>query len=232
MQHVVVITGATRGLGRGIAKAFLRNGWRAALLARGEEKLQSLKEELGAHDESALFLSVDVSQSDQVEKAISLVSEKFGGIDVLINNAALDHPGSIEDLTVEQWNEVIGVNLSGAFYLSKAVFPIMKKQKNGFIVNISSVAGKRGWPNATAYCASKFALTGFTQALGSEGRQHNIRCCVCYPGGIDTNWHAERDASFMQPDELGSFIYQLVSLPANLVPNEVVVTPLSEKGYP
>jgi NAD(P)-dependent dehydrogenase (short-subunit alcohol dehydrogenase family) len=232
MQQVAVITGATGGLGAGIAKAFLSSGWRIVLLARSKKNLENLKEVLKPQDTSALFFPVDISKSDQVEKAISHAFKDFGRIDALVNNAALDHPGSIEDLTVQQWDEVIGVNLSGAFYLSKAVFPIMKKQGNGFIVNVSSVAGKRGWPNATAYCASKFALTGFTQALGCEGRPHNIRACVCYPGGIDTDWHANRDESFMKPDQLGQFIFQLVTLPANLVPNEVVITPLSEKGYP
>ena len=201
MQQVALITGATGGLGAGIAKAFLNSGWRIVLLARSEKNLQNLKEILKPQDTSALFFPVDISKSDQVEKAISRAFENFGRIDALVNNAALDHPGSIEDLTVEQWDEVIGVNLSGAFYLSKAVFSIMKKQGNGFIVNVSSVAGKRGWRNATAYCASKFALTGFTQALGCEGRPHNIRACVCYPGGIDTDWHANREESFMKPDE-------------------------------
>ena len=173
-----------------------------------------------------------IPSSKLTEKAVAEIVERFGRIDVLINNAALDHPGTIEELTVGQWNEIIGVNLNGVFHGCKAVYPIMKEQGKGFIITISSVAGKRGWPKATAYCASKFALTGFSQALGSEGREHNIRCCVVYPGGIDTDWHEERNAAFMQPEELGKFLENLASLPPNLVPNEVVVTPLVERGYP
>jgi NAD(P)-dependent dehydrogenase (short-subunit alcohol dehydrogenase family) len=114
--------------------------------------------------------------------------EEFGRIDVLVNAAGTDAPGTLEELAVDGWDRTLAVNLRAPFLLSKAAFPHMREAGGGTIVNVSSVAGKKGWANASAYCASKFGLTGFTQALANEGKEHNIRAIVLYPGAMDTNW--------------------------------------------
>ncbi len=108
----------------------------------------------------------------------------------------------------------------------------MKLQNSGYIINISSVAGKKGWPNATAYCATKFALTGFTQALNGEGKSYNIRCSVVYPGGMNTNWHEERQQEFLNPEDAGMFFLHMVTQNPRFVVNEAVITPVIEQGYP
>lgn len=108
----------------------------------------------------------------------------------------------------------------------------MMKQGGGYIINISSVAGKRGWAKATAYCATKFALTGFTQAVLVEGRPHNIRCSVVYPGGMDTEWHKEWNPDFLNPEDVGRYLLHLVTQDPRFMVNEVVVTPINERGYP
>lgn len=231
-SKVVIITGGSEGLGKGVAKMFAHAGWNVVITARGKEKLDEVAHELKNEKGKILAVPTDVSNAEQVNLLVEKTLNEFGRVDVLINNAAIDYPASIEDLTVEQWNQVIGVNLNGVFYTSKAVFKPMKEQKSGYIINISSVAGKKGWPNATAYCSSKFALTGFTQALNGEGKPHNIRCSIVFPGGMDTNWHAERNSEFLDTEDVGRFLLHMVTQDPRFVVNEAVITPIIERGYP
>ncbi len=228
-----LITGASAGLGRATALSFARAGADVVMVARGQEKLDRAAHEVREHGTSVLALAADVGQPSQVEKLAQTMLHELGRVDILVNNAAIDYSGPITALTIEQWNEVLDVNLSGVFYLCKAVFPAMIKQQSGYIINISSVAGKKGWPNATAYCATKFALTGFTQALSGEGQPHNIRCSVVYPGGMDTEWHAQPDpANLMDPTAVAGFLLHMVTQNSRLVVNEAIVSPLNEAGYP
>jgi 3-oxoacyl-[acyl-carrier protein] reductase len=231
-NRVVIITGASEGLGKGTAAVFAREGWSVVIAARTKENLNKVVEQLKDEKGEVLAVTADVSDYNQVQSLVAETMETFGRVDVLINNAGIDFPASIEELRVEQWNKVIGVNLNGVFHTSKAVFPYMKKQRAGYIINISSVAGKKGWPNATAYCASKFALTGFTQALNGEGKPHNIRCSVIYPGGMDTEWHAERNPAFLDPEDCGRFLLHMVMQDPRFVVNEAVISPVIEQGYP
>lgn len=231
-RKVVVVTGASDGLGRGTAAVFARAGWNVVMAARGREKLERAAQDFGGAPGSVLAVPTDVSDAGAVNALVRRTLEAHGQVDVLINNAAIDHSASIEDLTVEQWDEIIAVNLSGVFYASKAVFGPMKARKSGCIINISSVAGRCGWPNATAYCASKFALTGFTQALNGEGKAHNIRRSVVYPGGMDTAWHQERPPEFLNREDVGRFLLHMATQDPRFVVNEAVVTPLVEQGYP
>ncbi|WP_181833221.1 SDR family oxidoreductase [Bacillus taeanensis] len=231
-RKVAIITGASDGLGKGTAKVFAHNGWNVVIAARTKENLEKVASELQDAEGDVLAVATDVSDHEQVQYLVEQTIETFGKVDVLINSAGIDYPGSIEELTAEQWNKVIGVNLNGVFYTSKAVFPHMKQQNSGYIINISSVAGRKGWPNATAYCASKFALTGFTQALNGEGKPHNIRCSVIYPGGMDTNWHAERNLEFLDPEDCGQFLLHMVTQDPRFVVNEAVISPVVERVYP
>lgn len=231
-RKVAVITGASDGLGKGTAKVFAEAGWNVVIAARTRDNLEKVANELKEAKGDVLAVATDVSDHNQVENLVKKTIETFGSVDVLINSAGIDYPASIEELRVEQWNKVIDVNLNGVFYASKAVFPHMKEQKSGYIINISSVAGRKGWPNATAYCASKFALTGFTQALNGEGKPHNIRCSVIYPGGMDTNWHAERNREFLDPEDCGRFLLHMVTQDPRFVVNEAVISPVVELGYP
>jgi NAD(P)-dependent dehydrogenase (short-subunit alcohol dehydrogenase family) len=139
----------------------------------------------------------------------------------------------------------LAVNLRAPFVLARAVFPHMRASGRGTIVNVSSVAGKRGWANAAAYCASKFALTGLTQALAAEGRQHGIRACVLYPGAMATSWgvwspaargtaRGERPpaSKALPPQGVAALIVWIAAAPAELVLNEAIVSPLEEQGWP
>lgn len=163
---------------------------------------------------------------------------------VLVNAAGTDAPGPVSQLSVEDWDRVMAVNLRAVFLLSQLAVPDMIEAGQGTIINVSSVAGKRGWADASAYCASKFALTGFTQALGAEVRPHGVRACVVYPGAMATHWGtwsveerpAERAPSSprdsLPPETIAAFIASIATAPPELVLDEAIVTPLHEQGYP
>jgi NAD(P)-dependent dehydrogenase (short-subunit alcohol dehydrogenase family) len=148
-------------------------------------------------------------------------------------------------LEASDWDLVLNVNLRAPFLLAKAVFPAMQAQGGGTIINVSSVAGKRGWANAAAYCASKFGLTGFTQALHAEGREYGVRAVVVYPGAMATNWgdwtpearekddQGDRPSSeALSPEDAASFLVWLASAPQTVVLTEAVMMPLKEQGWP
>jgi NAD(P)-dependent dehydrogenase (short-subunit alcohol dehydrogenase family) len=243
--QVALVTGATSGLGRATAIALAQAGSNLALLARGERELGQVAAEAARSGVRALPVAVDLAEAEHVVSAAERVLSELGGVDLLVNSGATDSPGGVEDLAASDWDRVLAVNLRAPFLLSKAVFPSMRDAGRGTIVNVSSVAGKRGWANASAYCASKFALAGFTQALNAEGKAYGIRACVVFPGGMATSWGAwstaERRALRRQPspptralppEELAALIVWIAAAPKELVLNEVIATPLEEQGWP
>ena len=191
------------------------------------------------------MLVADLADAQALVGAVARVVEAFGRVDVLVNAAGTDVPAPVAELAVQDFDRVVAVNLRAPFVLAKAVFPHMRAAGGGTIVNVSSVAGKRGWANAAAYCASKFALTGLTQALAAEGRADGIRACVLYPGAMATSWgvwsptgreeaEGERPPARMAlpPQQVAALIVWLAAAPAELVLNEAIVSPLEEQGWP
>ncbi|HYY33740.1 MAG TPA: SDR family oxidoreductase [Gaiellaceae bacterium] len=241
----MLVTGASSGLGRACAVALARAGCGVALLARSEGELRETAAAVTDAGRPALPLPVDLANVDELARAVESTARELGGLDVLVNAAATDVPGPVETLRVDDWDRVLAVNLRAPFMLSKLAFPLMRRRGGGTIVNISSVAGKRGWADAAAYCASKFALTGLTQALAAEGREYGIRVCVLYPGAMATSWGSwsadertrttpsgqdPRDA--LPPDRVAALVVWLASAPPEVVLDEAVVTPLNEQGWP
>jgi NAD(P)-dependent dehydrogenase (short-subunit alcohol dehydrogenase family) len=188
--QAALVTGASSGLGRAVAIALARAGADVALIARSEKDLRETEELVFRTGRRALVLPTDLASATETRGAMERTVESFGRVDVLVNAAGTDAPGPVVDLEVEGWDRTLEVNLRAPFLLSKAAFPHMREAGGGTIVNVSSVAGKKGWANASAYCASKFGLTGFTEALAEEGRPHGIRAIVIYPGAMATNWGA------------------------------------------
>ncbi len=243
--QVVVVTGASSGLGRATAIAMAQAGAHVALLARSERDLAEAVAEVEAAGRRGLALPVDLAREEEIIGAIERTRATFGRIDVLVNAAGTDVPGPVATLTSGDWDRVLDVNLRAPFLLAKAVFPAMQDAGRGTIINISSVAGKRGWANAAAYCASKFGLTGFTQALAAEGKPHGIRACIVYPGGMATSWGTwapedrrteERErppvTKALPPDEVAALLVWIAAAPSELVLNEAIVSPLEEGGWP
>lgn len=243
--QTVLVTGASSGLGRASALAFAQAGADVALLARSERDLQEVAADVKGLGRRALVLPTDLSDETAIVSATEQVVRDFGRVDVLLNNAGTDVPGAVKDLSVSDWDRVLAVNLRAPFLLAKAVFPTMQAQGYGTIINVSSVAGKRGWANAAAYCAAKFGLTGFTQALHAEGKVHGIRALVVYPGAMATNWgdwtpearsgdaQAEPPASeALAPEVAAAFFVWLATAPRTVVMTETVIMPLKEQGWP
>jgi NAD(P)-dependent dehydrogenase (short-subunit alcohol dehydrogenase family) len=243
--QVALVTGASSGLGRATALALAHAGADVVLLARSADDLQQVVTELTASGSRVLAFPADVAHEDDVVNAVRRTIETFGHIDILVNAAGIDVPGPIVQLATSDWDYVLDVNLRAPYLLAKAVFPSMSQARRGTIINISSVAGKRGWANASAYCAAKFGLTGFTQALAAEGKAYGIRACVIYPGGMATHWgmwsSPERAASGSEPPpvtkalppaEVASLIVWIATAPPELVLNEAIISPLEEEGWP
>ena len=243
--RAALVTGASSGLGRATAIALAGAGADVALAARSQEELEDAREEASMTGGGrTLAVPLDLARENDAIRAVGQTVEAFGRIDVLVNAAGTDAPGPVEELDVEGWNRTLSVNLRAPFLLSKAAFPHMREAGGGTIVNISSVAGKKGWANASAYCASKFGLTGFTEALADEGKEHGIRAIVLYPGAMDTNWGAfspeerqeggSNEASptrVLPPERLANLIAWLVGSPSDFVLTEGLVLPI-EEGLP
>ena len=245
LGQTVLVTGATSGLGRATALALAGAGADVGLIGRSEPELEQVVEEITGRGRRALPLPLDLADEARIHTSVAQLTETFGGVDILVNAAGTDVPGPVEELDASGWDRVLDVNLRAPFLLSKAVFPHMREQARGTIINVSSVAGKRGWANASAYCASKFGLTGLTQALVAEGKPHGIRACVLYPGAMATSWGVwspaarateQRDpqppTEALPPEQVASLIVWIATAPPELVLNEAVVSPLEEQGWP
>ena len=230
--RAAIVTGASSGLGRATTAALAHRGAGVVAAARRKELLDELVAELAEAPGRVLAVACDVGRAKDVDALVATAQRELGGVDALVNNAALDHRGPITELTVAQWDEVIAVDLSGAFYAARAVFPLMASRGGGTIVNVSSVAGRKGWAGAAAYCAAKFGLTGLTHAINAEGAEHDIRCCVLYPGGMDTDWMPGEHPESLAPSAVADIIAAMISQPPGVIVNELVVTPPGERGYP
>ena len=243
--RVALVTGASSGLGRATAVALAEGGATAvALVARGEADLRETEEAVSRAGRRALVLPTDLADEAETSRAVEKTVEAFGGVDVLVNAAGTDAPGPVAELGVEGWDRTLAVNLRAPFLLSKAAFPHMQRAGGGTIVNVSSVAGKKGWANAAAYCASKFGLAGFTQALADEGREHGIRAIILYPGAMATNWgawspeergdggtEASSPSEVLPPDRVAECITWVAASPPEFVLTEGIITPIKE-GMP
>ena len=241
--RTAVVTGASSGLGRATALALARAGADVAVLARGAAELDAVADRVRGEGRRAVACAVDLADAGAVVDAAAQARSALGPVDVLVNAAGTDVPGPVAELDVESWDRVLDVNLRASFLLAKAVWPDMVAAGAGTIVNVSSVAGRRGWANASAYCAAKFGLTGFTQALAAEGKPHRIRACVVYPGAMASNWGVwspqDRGVAAptvppdaLPPEQVADLVVWMASAPPDLVLNEVTVTPLTEQGWP
>jgi NADP-dependent 3-hydroxy acid dehydrogenase YdfG len=217
---VVVITGASSGLGEATARLLSAQGAIVVLGARRYERIQALADELSAQGGSALPLTTDVTQPTQVKALVDAAVERFGRIDVLINNAGLMPHSLLERLKIEDWDRMIDVNLKGVLYGIAAALPHMQRQKSGHIINVSSVAGHKVGIGAAVYAATKHAVLALSEGLRQEVKPYNIRTTVISPGAVAT----ELPQSATEPDfaqSLGDF-YAKYAIPADSFARAVV----------
>ena len=233
---VVAVTGASRGLGRFFAAALVEQGATVYGLARSEDDLQQVAADLG---EAFHPLPCDVTQEEAVADAFAQIESEAGRLDVLVNNAGLGRFGAVTDLSAEDWDVQMDVNLRGVFLCTRRAVPIMRRQNEeggfgGHIVNIASIAGLIGNPNIAAYNTSKFGLRGFSEALMKEVRSDGIRVTCFYPGSIETHFADEAGSSGaanpMQPEDLAATLVHVLQAPDNYLISELVMRPLRPKG--
>lgn len=213
-----IITGAGKGIGKAIAIALAQEGVNVGLLARTLSDLESLAEEVKLMGVKVSIATVDVADIDAVNAAVLKVKNEIGTIDILINNAGVASFGKFLELEPSRWEEIVKVNLFGAYYTARAVLPEMIEKQSGDIINISSTAGKNGAAVTSAYSASKFALIGMSESLMQEVRKHNIRVSTLLPStvasdmAIDLKLTDGNPEKVMQPEDLAELIIAQLKL--------------------
>ena len=218
-----LITGAGKGIGKALALALAQEGVSVALLARTTADLEKVAEEVTTFGVEAFVVQADVASIDSVNVAAEKVLNSFGTIDILINNAGIGRFGNFMDLEAASWEEVIQVNLMGAYYVTRAFLPQMIERKTGDIINISSTAGLSGNAMTSAYSASKFGLIGMTDSLMKEVRKHNIRVNCLTPStvatdmALDLNLTDGNPEKVMQPEDIAELLVSQLKLNRRVV---------------
>ena len=229
-NKVALITGGSKGIGYGIAYALMQQGVNVAVTSRSAESAQKAAEQLNADVSSAkaIGLEADVRQLESQQQAVKTTVETFGQLDIVIANAGLGHFGSIEDLTSTQWNEVIDTNLTGVFNSIKASVDALKASK-GYYITISSLAGTNFFAGGSAYNASKFGVTGFTQAVMLDLRKYGIKVSTIMPGSVSTyfngNEPSDEGAWKIQIEDIGELVVDLLKMHPRTLPSKIEVRP-------
>lgn len=232
-----LVTGAARGLGRALCEALCDAGARVVLVDVRADLVEQASRELLEGGHQAMHCVVDIGDERQVADCFNAVRERFGALDILINNAGVDYTLPIEELDVSQWDHVMATNLRGPFLMCKRAVEQMQPRHAGYIVNITSTAAKRAWPNASAYHASKWALLGFSHALHSELRPQGIKVTAVVAGGMRTPFLLDRfpdiDVATLQPPErVANAVIHLLAMPPDSVVAEISVLPMGETSWP
>ncbi len=224
---VALITGGTKGIGYGMAVSMLQSGMKVAFTGRSEAGVKSAEKQLSAHGDVFGMVS-DVRDFASLENAVKSITTKWGKLDVLIANAGVGYFAPISELSAEQWNETIDINLTGVFNSCKACIPALKETK-GYIITIASLAGTNFFAGGAAYNASKFGLVGFTQAMMLDLRHEGINVSTIMPGSVATyfNDHQpnEKDAWKIQIEDLGQMVVDMLRLDPRTLPSKIEVRP-------
>jgi len=229
-----VVTGGTRGIGRAIAERLLGEGAAVAICGRSN---QSVETALGALQPlgRVIGIAADVTQPDQVSAFFAAVDGEFGGLDILVNNAGQGVFGKVADLTLDQWRSNIELNLNGPFYCSREALARFRKRGGGFIVNISSLAGKNPFSGGAGYNASKFGLNGFSEAMMLDHRYENVRVATIMPGSVDTGFSGgpsdrSGDTSWMiAPEDVAEAVAMVLRMPARTMVSRIEMRPARPK---
>ncbi|MEQ8926619.1 MAG: SDR family oxidoreductase [Fulvivirga sp.] len=229
-DKIAYITGGSKGIGFGIAEAILKEGGKVAITSRSltssEKAAKELKERTG--NEAVLPIEADVRILESQNAAVNRVLSTWGRIDVVVANAGLGHFGSIEELSLDQWNETIDTNLTGVFNTIKSSLVSLKESK-GFFITISSLAGTNFFAGGAAYNASKFGLTGFTQAVMLDLRKYGIRVSTIMPGSVATYFNGHTPSASddwkIQIEDIGEMVVNLVKLNPRTLPSKIEVRP-------
>lgn len=218
------ITGGTKGIGFGVARVLLENGISVAFSGRKREDVMKAEEELRKYSDNVLGIVSDVRSLESEAEAIQYITEKFGRLDYVIANAGLGIFKPVDELSPEEWNDMIETNLTGVFYTLKASVEELKKTE-GYYITISSLAGANFFENGTGYNASKFGVVGFTQAAMIDLRKYNIKSTVIMPGSVATHFNgnvpSEKDSWKIQPEDMGNLILDVLKMNPRVLPSKI-----------
>ncbi len=225
-----IVTGSTKGIGRAIAEALLAEGAFVTVSARSEKEVAAVGKDLErAHAKRVLARACDVRRESDVTALFEETERAFGGVDILVNNAGVGFFRTLEETLLTEWNQVIETNLTGVFLCSRAAIPRMRKRGGGYIVNVSSLAGKNAFPLATAYNASKFGLNGMSEALMQEVRYDGIKVSYLMPGSVATHFNDHTpgpdDAWKIQPEDIARIVIGLLTQDPRTLPSAVEIRP-------
>ena|SRR5688572_20431322 len=223
---VALVTGGSRGIGLGIATALSAAGMSVSITGRDERALEAARGNLGSQ---SMTVRADVQNEAEASKAVEDTVARFGGLDVLVNNAGIGVFASVADMTPAQWRQVMQTNLDGVFYCCHAAIPHLRQRGGGWIINISSLASKNPFTNGAAYCASKSGLNAFSEVLMQEVRHDNIRVSYILPGSVATGFASRGDQGRadwkLAPADVAQVVVDLLSYPARSLPSRVELRP-------
>ncbi len=223
-----IVTGAGTGIGYAVSEQLIAMGYTVYGMGRTESKLAQAATQLG---NSFVPVTLDVSDSDAVDRWFGAFDKP---VDVLVNNAGLAIFGAVDEQKVADWDTMVGVNLSGVFYMTRLATANMKRHNlNGYIINIASVAGLIGNPNLSGYNATKFGLRGFSEAIMKELRPHGIRVSCIFPGSVATPFFTDKGIAIhenmLQPKDIAESVHFLLNLPQRALVDELVMRPTSPR---
>jgi 3-oxoacyl-[acyl-carrier protein] reductase len=227
-NKVALITGASKGIGYSVAELLLKNGYRVAITSRSQAAADTALEKLKEFG-PVIGLAADVKDLASQEKVVASIKETWGQLDVLVANAGVGYFAPIDEMDPKIWQETIDTNLTGVFNSVKASVEEIKKAQ-GYIITISSLAGTNFFANGSAYNASKFGLTGFSQAIMLDLRKYNVKVTTIMPGSVATYFNdhepdAEKDSWKIQPEDIGQLVVDLLNMPARTLPSKVEIRP-------
>jgi 3-oxoacyl-[acyl-carrier protein] reductase len=228
---IAVVTGGSRGIGFAIAEALLRAGARVLITGRDEAALTSAVKRLsgGASSDAIRALRADVQQAAESTRAIDEAVARFGGLDILVNNAGVGTFRNIADMSTPEWDQVIATNLTGVFHCCHAAIPHLRARGGGWVINISSLAGRNPFAGGAAYCASKAGLNAFSEALMQEVRYDNIRVSYVMPGSVATGFGGRglgSDGDWkLAPEDVAEVVVDLIAHPSRSLPSRVELRP-------
>lgn len=229
----ILITGASKGIGRVLALKLAEAGHAVGVVARSSAELHTLKAEIEAIGGKAEVFVGDIADENLAKTAVATMVERFGTLDIMVNNAGFGIFKKVENTAADEWDAVMATNVRGTFLFSKAAIAPMKAQGSGHIVNIASDVAKRVFDGGSLYCASKYAQDAFSMALRKEVRKDGIKVSVVYSGLVDTHFHAHPQgdphaAAWLRDSDVADAILYILNAPSHVVVDELMIHPLSQ----
>jgi NAD(P)-dependent dehydrogenase (short-subunit alcohol dehydrogenase family) len=225
-SKVAIVTGASRGIGRAISVALAQEAATVILAARSIRKLQETADQVTEAGGKAEIVVTELTEEESIKNLVEITNKKFSRLDILVNNAGVTHSAKLEQTTTEDWERCMQVNARAPFILCREALGLLRKSEAGYIINIASVVGVKGYPLQSAYTSSKHALRGMTISLAEELKGSNIRVHLLCPGGVDTELVEKvrpdiKKDELMQPEEIAELVLYLVTHKGNAVIDEL-----------